>query len=150
MQRMPQGFNIGIFGIIVLLVLTVGVPSSFAQSDESESPIKMVLDLTRENIEESLDSVAGGSSAAQTFYDLGQDEYQQALDALDRGDEEAAEEHAIIAMALYEDSAEVIGEFGGFDDDTGVSSEITEQFTSTNIFTVQEQITEFGSEFEEF
>ncbi len=167
--RMPQSnlmtisrYNVisavkkSLFGIVALLVLTVSVSSAFdsafAQSDESESPIKMVLDLTRENIEESLDSVAGGSSAAQTFYDLGQDEYQQALDALDNGDKEAAAEHAIIAMALYEDSAEVIGEIQeSFDDiGDGIPSGFTEQFASTNIFAVQEQITEFGSEFEEF
>jgi len=143
-----QAMKTSLFGILALLVLAVSLPSAFAQT--SDSPIQMVLDLTKENLLETLDSAGEIPFTAQTFYDLGEEEYQKAIDALNNGDFEAAEEHAIIAMALFEDSTEEIGEFEGFeDDDIDIPSGITEQFTSSNIFEVQEEITGLDFEFEE-
>src|SRR3989338_2596037 len=97
-----------LFGVIVVLALSVSVSSAFAQSAESESPIKTILDLTRENLLESLDSTSEIPPTAQTFYDMGQVEYEKAIAALEEGDTDAAREHALIAMALYEDSASII------------------------------------------
>ena len=167
--------KIGLFGLVVLFVLSVSVPSAFAQSIESEtdSPIKMILDMTLENLEESvLDPDREIPSTAQTFYQMGQGEYQLAIDALNDGDVEAAEEHALIAMALFEDSASVIGEleeslvleqlppgFGSAVGSTsgtgqglgtgGIPSGIMKQLTAANVFDISEQITEIEEEVDE-
>jgi hypothetical protein len=167
--------KIGLFGLVVLFVLSVSVPSAFAQSIESEtdSPIKMILDMTLENLEESvLDPDREIPSTAQTFYQMGQGEYQLAIDALNEGDVEAAEEHALIAMALFEDSASVIGEleeslvleqlppgFGSAVGSTsgtgqglgtgGIPSGIMKQLTAANVFDISEQITEIEEEVDE-
>ncbi|WP_297442749.1 CFI-box-CTERM domain-containing protein, partial [Nitrosopumilus sp.] len=167
-----------LFGLIALFVLSVSLPSAFAQTVDSEtdSPIKMVLDLTLTNLEESLESAGEVPSTAQTFYDMGQEEYQKAIDALGKGDTETAEEHALIAMALFEDSASVIGEleeslvlnqippgFGagvGSASDDGISNGqglgvggippgIIKQLTAANVFDIQEQITEIDEEIDE-
>lgn len=159
-----------LFGIIALLVLTVSLPSAFAQSTETESPIQMVLDLTRANLEESLETTGEVPSTAQTFYEMGQEEYDKAIDALNNGDIEAAEEYAIIAMALFEDSASVIGEleeslvleqlppgFGQAIDDPidsegqglgvgGIPPGIMNQIVSENIFEISEEISEIDEE----
>ena len=169
--------KIGLFGLIALFVLFVSVPSAFAQSTESEtdSPIKMILDMTLENLEESvLDPDRDIPSTAQTFYEMGQGEYQLAIDALNAGDIEAAEEHAIIAMALFEDSASVIGELEeslvleqlppGFGSAVGSASEtnqgqglgvggippgIMKQLTAANVFDISEQISDIEEEVDE-
>ena len=171
--------KIGTFGLIALFALSVSVPSAFAQTvdENSESPIKMVLDLTLTNLEESiLDPTREIPSTAQTFYQMGQGEYQLALDALDEGNVEAAEEHALIAMALFEDSASVIGELEeslvlgqlppGFGSAVGSASEtgttsgqglgvggipagIMKQMTAANVFDISEQIADIEEEVDE-
>ena len=159
-----------LFGIIALLVLTVSLPSAFAQTADSESPIQMVLDLTKTNLEDSFESTGDVPSTAQTFYEMGQEEYDKAIDALNNGDMEAAEEYAIIAMALFEDSASVIGEleeslvldqlppgFGqAIDDPTDSQGQglgvgdippgIMNQLVSENIFDISEEISEIEDE----
>ena len=169
--------KIGLFGLVALFVLSVSIPSAFAQSTESEtdSPIKMILDMTLENLEESvLDPDREIPSTAQTFYEMGQGEYQLAIDALNNGDIESAEEHALIAMALFEDSASVLGEIEeslvlgqlppGFGSGVGSVSEtnqgqglgvggippgIMKQLTASNVFDISEQITEIEEEVDE-
>ncbi|NNM03183.1 MAG: hypothetical protein HKP26_06460 [Nitrosopumilus sp.] len=168
--------KISLVGVIALFVLTVSIPSAFAQSTESEtdSPIKMILDMTLENLEESiLDPDREIPTTAQTFYQMGQGEYQLAIDALNDGDIQAAEEHALVAMALFEDSASVIGEleeslvlgqlppgFGsgvrsGSETGTtqgqglgvgGIPPGIMKQLSAANVFEIQEQITEIDEE----
>ena len=169
-HNIRSALKTSLFGIIALLVLSVSLPSAFAQSADSESPIKMVLDLTKENLIESLDSVGEIPSTAQTFYEMGQEEYEKAIDALNNGDLEAAEEHALIAMALYEDSASVIGELEeslvldqlppGFGEAVESSSEsegqglgvgdipsgIINQLSASNIFEIQEEIVDIDEE----
>ncbi|QLH04990.1 hypothetical protein C5F49_06415 [Nitrosopumilus oxyclinae] len=114
----------------------------------------MVLDLTRSNLLDSFDDTGEIPSSAQTFYDLGQEEYQKAIDALNAGDFDAAEEHALIAMTLFEDSASVIGEIiesESFGESSGIdefSSQIINQPTSANIFEIQEKITDTDEEVE--
>ncbi|MBS3925901.1 MAG: fibronectin type III domain-containing protein [Nitrosarchaeum sp.] len=164
-----------LFGILAIIVLCVSVPSAFAQSEESESPIKTILDLTRNNLVESLDSAEQVPSTAQTFYNMGQIEYEKAIAALDSGDDEAAREHALIAMALFEDSASIIGTLeesrvldqlpNGFGNGVGSASEqglekgqglgvggippgIMKQMIAANIFEIQEEITDVEEEVE--
>jgi hypothetical protein len=170
-----KALKTGLFGIITVLVLSVSVSSAFAQSDESESPIRMILDLTRNNLLESLDSASEIPTSAQTFYDMGQVEYEKAVATLEEGDTEAAKEHALIAMALYEDSASIIGSLeesrvldqlpGGFGKAVGSASEqgvekgqglgvggippgIMKQMLASNIFEMQEEITDVEIEVE--
>jgi len=171
--------KIGLFGLIALFVLSVSIPSAFAQSTESEtdSPIKMILDMTLENLEESiLDPDREIPSTAQTFYEMGQSEYEIAITALNNGDTETAEEHALIAMALFEDSTTVIGEIEeslvlgqlppGFGSGVGSTSEtgttqgqglgvggippgIMKQLTAANVFDISEQISDIEDEVDE-
>jgi len=150
-----------LFGLIALLVLSVSVSSAFdsAYADD-EDPIKMVLDITYQNILETREDTGVISGNADTFFVAGEKEYFEALSALEAGDTEAARDHALIAMVLFEDSAEEIGEiqesiiseeFGKILDDDldNIPSGIVEQFATANIFAVQEKITELESEFEE-
>ena len=138
--------KISLFGIIVLLALSVSVSSAFAQSTESESSIRTILDLTRDNLQESLDSTSEIPSTAQTFYDMGQKEYEKAIASLEGGDTDGAREHALIAMALYDDSASVIGsleESHVLDQmPSGETPGTTKQITASNIFQIQEEITD--------
>jgi len=144
---------IRLFSIIALLVLSVSVSSAFVESayaDEHDDPIKTVLDITYQNILETRENIDDVPENANTLFSAGEDEYFEALSALEAGDTDAARDHALIAMALFEDSTEVIGEFEGFeDDDIDIPSEITGQFTFNNIFETQEQTSELESEFEE-
>ena len=169
-----KALKTSLFGVVVL-ALSVSVSSAFAQSAESESPIKTILDLTRENLLESLESTSEIPPTAQTFYDMGQVEYEKAIAALEEGDTEAAREHALIAMALYEDSASIIGSLeesrvldqlpGGFGKAVGSASEqglekgqglgvggippgIMKQLVASNIFEMQEEITDVEIEVE--
>ncbi|MBA4718557.1 MAG: hypothetical protein HRO68_05495 [Nitrosopumilus sp.] len=111
-----------LFGIIVLMVLLVSVHSAFdsAYADD-EDPIRIVLDITYQNILETREDVGDVSKNAETLFATGQDEYFEALSALDAGDTEAARDHALIAMVLFEDATEEIGEFEGFEDEDMIS-----------------------------
>src|SRR3989338_5347813 len=169
-----KALKTSLFGVVVL-ALSVSVSSAFAQSAESESPIKTILDLTRENLLESLESTSEIPPTAQTFYDMGQVEYEKAIAALEEGDTDVAREHALIAMALYEDSASIIGSLeesrvldqlpGGFGKAVGSASEqglekgqglgvggippgIMKQLVASNIFEMQEEITDVEIEVE--
>ena len=161
--------KIAVFGLIALFVLSVSVPSAFAQvsDEEIDSPIKMVLDVTLTNLLESIENIES-SSTANTFYEMGQEEYDNAIEALKNGDVEAAEEYALIAMALFENSASVIGELEessvlnqlppGFGSAVGSASEtgttqgqglgvggippgIMKQLTASNVFDISGEIT---------
>ena len=140
-----KALKTSLFGILLVLVLSVSVSSAFAQS--TESPIKMILDQTRDNLRESLDSASEIPPTAQTFYDMGQKEYEKAIAALEGGDTSAAREHALVAMALYEDSASAIGaleESRVLDQIPGQEMPlgVMKQVTASNIFEMQEQITD--------
>jgi hypothetical protein len=102
--------KIGLLGLIALFVLSVSVPSAFAQSTESEgqNPIQVILDISYENIQESLEDVE--DPGAQALFQLGEDQYLIAMEALEKGELETAEESALLAMQYFEDSAEEIGE----------------------------------------
>ena len=157
--RVKFKFNIlymlkkSLFGLIALLVLSVSLSSAFVESayaDDHDDPIKTVLDITYQNILETRENIDDVPENANTLFSAGEEEYFEALSALEAGDTDAARDHALIAMALFEDSTEVIGEFEGFeDDDIDIPSEITGQFTFNSIFETREQISERDSEFEE-
>jgi len=137
--------------IIALLVLTVGVSSAFesAYADEDD-PIKMVLDITYQNILELREDAETIPENADTFFAAGEEKYNEALAALEAGDTVAAKENALIAMALFENSAE---EIGAIEDQAldagiptgqglgGIPSGASNQFTAANIFDIQEEIT---------
>ena len=127
-----------LFGLIALLVLSVSVTSAFVESAyaEGEEPIQIILDITYENIQESLDGVDDAEALA--LFQAGEEKYHDALAALEAGDILTANESAIVAMALFEDSAVVIG---------ALEDQASTQFPSglgtaaANIFNVQEGIT---------
>ena len=167
-----------LFGLIALLVLTVSLSSTYFESayaDDHEEPIKMVLDLTYENILESIENADEVPEASQTFFDAGYDKYLEALTALEEGDIVTAKESALVAMALFEDAAEEIGALEnqastqippglgagiGSASDTGISNGqglgvggippgILKQVTAGNIFEIQEEITDIDEEVDE-
>jgi len=149
--------NIRLFGIIALLVLVSSVTSAFesAYADEDD-PIKIVLDLTYQNILESRADAGEIPDNAETFFAAGEEKYNEALAALEAGDIDSARDNALIAMALFEDSAQEIGAIQeqispfspGFD--VGIDDDLDDvpvsQFTSANIFDVQEEITGIDEE----
>jgi len=149
--------NIRLFGIIALLVLATSVSTAFesAYADEDD-PIKIVLDLTYQNILESREATGVIPDNADTFFLAGEEKYEEALAALEAGDIDSARDHALIAMALFEDSTQEIGAITeqispftpGFDDgvDVVIPSGAIPQFTSANIFDVQEEITGIDDE----
>ncbi len=166
-----------LFGIIALAILSVSVSSAFesAYADEHEDPIKVVLDITYQNILESRDGLDEVPENAETFFVAGEEKYNEALAALEAGDIVTARESAIVAMALFEDAVQEIGAieeqasrllppgFGSAIDsasDTGISTGqglgvggippgILKQITAANIFEVQEEITNVDQEIEE-
>jgi len=102
--------KVGIIGLIALFVLTVSVPSAFAQSTESEtgSPIIMVLEITHQNILDSLED-AEINPEDDPYYTEAKIQYDAAIAALNEDDVVDAKNSALIAMALFEKSAEEIG-----------------------------------------
>ena len=91
-----------LFGLIALLVLSVSVPTAFESAyADGEDPIKMVLDITYQNILESREDTGVISENADTFFAAVQEKYNGALAALEAGDFEAARDNALIAMALF-------------------------------------------------
>jgi len=159
-----------LYGLIVLSILLISVNSAFAQSEEppvETHPIQMILDMTKENANDALGDDA--PTTAVTLYSMGITEYDNALAALEAGDIEAAEEFALIAMALFEDSTETVGILvdplvlgqipPGFGSGVGSASEegllngqglgvggvpprIMKQLVAENIFNIQNEITE--------
>ena len=169
-----KALKTSLFGIIALLVLTVSLSSAFNQTAfaDDEDPIRTILEITYQNILESREDVGEVPDTAETFFLAGQENYDEALEALENGDIVTAKEKAIVAMALFEDAAEEIGAledqastllppgFGsGIDSasDNGISNGqglgvggvppgILKQITAANIFDIQEEITEIDSE----
>ena len=74
--------KIGLFGLIALFVLSVSVPSAFAQSTESEteSPLKMVLDITYQNIVESITDSEMSQNEINLRLLQVEEEYNEAID----------------------------------------------------------------------
>ncbi|MCH8086048.1 MAG: hypothetical protein IIC15_06465, partial [Thaumarchaeota archaeon] len=139
-----------IFSLIAFLVLLVSVSSVFVESAyaDDEDPIKMVLEITYQNILESRGGVGVIPENAETFFLAGQEKYEEALAALEAGDIEAARESALIAMALFGDSVEEIGVLEDQSLDTGITNQGF-GFTAANIFEVQEEITGIDKEVED-
>ena len=162
-----------LFGIIALLVLTVSFSSTFESAYAAdEDPIKMILDITYENIQDSRNNADVISDASETFFDAGEAKYEEAIEALEAGDIVTAKESALVAMALFEDAAEEIGALEeqastqlppglgagiGSASDNGISNGqglgvggippgILKQATAANIFEIQEQITDIDEE----
>jgi hypothetical protein len=136
--------KIGLLGLIALFVLSVSVPSAFAQSTESEgqNPIQVILDISYENIQESLEGVT--DPGAQALFEDGEAQYIIAMKALEDGEIEKAEESALLAMQYFEDSAKEIGELLEAQEATiqplGLST------AAASIFNVQEGITNTDNE----
>ena len=162
-----------LFGIIALLVLTVSVSSAFDEAYAAdEDPIRMILDITYENIQDSRDNAGVISEASETFFSAGEEKYNEAIAALEAGDIVTAKESALVAMALFEDAAEEIGAIEeqastqlppglgagiGSASDNGISNGqglgvggippgILKQVTAANVFEIQEQITDIDEE----
>jgi len=162
-----------LFGIIALLVLTVSVSSAFESAYAAdEDPIRMILDITYENIQDSRDNAEVISDASETFFSAGEEKYNEAIAALEAGDIATAKESALVAMALFEDAAEEIGALEeqastqlppglgagiGSASDNGISNGqglgvggvppgILKQITASNVFEIQEQITDIDEE----
>jgi hypothetical protein len=169
--------KIGIIGLIALFVLTVSVPSAFAQSTESEtgSPIIMVLEITHQNILDSLED-AEINPEDDPYYTEAKIQYDAAIAALNEDDVEDAKNSALIAMALFEKSAEEIGALEnqastqlppgsgagiGSVSDIGVSQGqglgvggvppgIFNQISASNTFAVSEAITSIDEEVDQY
>jgi len=164
-----------LFGIIALLVLSVSISSAFQSAYAAEDdPIRRVLDITYQNIQDSRNSLDEIPASSQTFFEAGEEKYNEAIAALDAGDITTAKESALVAMALFENAAEEIGAledqasvklppgFGSAIDrasDTGITQGqgsgvagvppgILKQITAANTFEIQEQITEIDKEIE--
>ncbi len=105
-----QALKTSLFGIMALVVLSVSVNSAFVESAyaNEHDPIKTVLDITYQNILESRADAGEISDNAETFFTAGEAKYNEAIAALEAGDTAAARENALIAMALFESSAEEI------------------------------------------
>jgi hypothetical protein len=136
--------KIGLLGLIALFVLSVSVPSAFAQSTESEeqNPIRVILGISYENIQESLEDVT--DPGAQALFEDGEAQYLIAMEALENGEIEKAEESALLAMQYFEDSAKEIGELQEVQQATiqplGLGT------AASSIFNVQEGITNTDNE----
>ena len=167
--------KIGLLGLIALFVLSVSVPSAFAQSTESNSPIIMVLDITHQNILDSLED-AGINPEDDPYYAEAKRQYDAAIAALNEDDVVDAKNSALIAMALFEKSAEEIGALEnqastqlppglgagiGSASDTGITQGqglgvggvppgIFNQISASNTFTVSEAITSIDEEVGEY
>jgi hypothetical protein len=145
-----------LFGLIALLVLSVSVPTAFESAyADGEDPIKMVLDITYQNILESREDAGEIPDDADAFFLAGQEKYNEALAALEAGDVDSARDNALVAMALFEDSAQEVGAIedqaldAGIPTDQdlgGIPSGASNQFTAANIFDVQEEITDIVDE----
>jgi len=136
--------------LIVLLspiLFSISINAVFAEEHPlpEDSPIQIILD-------QSLDQAktAGGGTgiddSADRLYQLGLDEYAAAIALLEAGDTEGATEHALVAMALFEDVLVILGPAEG--DEILVldqlPTDIQNQLDANSIFSLVESIT--GSE----
>ncbi len=139
---------IRLFSVIALLVLSVSVSSVFVESayaDEADA-IAVILGMTYGNIQESFVD-AGINPEDDPVFLAAQEDYFEALTALEAGDLAAAEENALSAMKLFEISAENIGELLEVQEATlqppGLGTAVA------SIFNVQEGITNSDNESDE-
>jgi len=139
---------IRLFSVIALLVLSVSVSSVFVESayaDEADA-IQVILGMTYGNIQESFVD-AGINPEDDPVFLAAQEDYFEALTALEAGDLAAAEENALSAMKLFEISAENIGELlevqGATLQPPGLGTAVA------SIFNVQEGITNSDNESDE-
>ncbi len=103
--------NKSLFGIIALFVLLISIPTIMSEvyaEEDDLTPLEIALMMTEESAAAALDSADTVPPSAQALYDLGLINQQNALDNL-LSDPEAANEFAIIAMALFEDTSVIIG-----------------------------------------
>jgi len=135
---------IRLFGIIALLVLSVSVSSVFIESAYAAEAdaIQVILDISYENIQESLVGVV--DPGAEALFQDGEAEYLKALAALEIGDIEAAEGFALSAMEYFEDSAVEIGEL--LEVQQATIQPLGLGTAAASIFNVQEGITNSDDE----
>jgi len=164
--------KIGLLGLVALFVLSVSLPSAFAQTDsESESPLRMVLDITYENIVESITDSGLEQDEINVRLNQVDEEYQEAVDLINGDDVVAAKQNVVQTMAFFELQAEEIAEssptpgqltpgFGaGIDSasDSGIENSqglgvggvppgIFKQISASNTFAVSEAITSIDEE----
>jgi len=138
-----------LFGIVALLVLTVSLSTAFEPAYAAgEEPIRMVLDVTLENIEDAMEGM--DNEEAVVLYEAGKAAYDDAIAALEAGEIEDAKNSALIAMELFEGATEEVltappaGLGVG-----GVPPGLAKQITSSSIFEVQEEITAIDKEVEQ-
>ncbi len=135
--------------LLVPILFSISIPTAFAQEapDPEDSPIKIILD-------QSLDQAktAGGGSglddSADRLYQFGLDEYNDAIELLEAGDIDGATEHALVAMALFEDALVILGPAEG--DEILVLDQlppgIQNQLDANSIFGLVESITSSESD----
>ncbi len=154
-----------LFGILVLSVLLISVNSAFAQesppADLEPTPLEIILQMTMDQALEALGDDAPPS--AEELYQLGLEAMNTAL-TLENDDPEAAEDYAIVAMALFEDTTTIIGTPGfgeAFDSASeqglengqglgvgGIPPGIMKQLNVATIFAVSEDINDSEGEVE--
>ena len=169
--------KIGLLGLIALFVLSVSVPSAFAQSTESEteSPLKMVLDITYQNIVESITDSEMSQNEINLRLLQVEEEYNEAIDLINGDDIVAAKQDVVQTMGIFELIAEDIAEsnpipsqltpgFGaGIDSASdngitqgqglgvgGVPPGIFNQISDSNTFAVSEAITSIDDEVDQY
>jgi len=164
--------KIGLLGLIALFVLSVSLPSAFAQTDsESESPLRMVLDITYENIVESITDSGLEQDEINVRLNQVDEEYQEAIVLIEGDDLVLAKQNVVQTMAFFELQAEEIAEssptpsqltpgFGagiGSASDNGIAQGqglgvggvppgIFKQISAANTFAVSEAITSIDEE----
>ncbi|MFB3096345.1 MAG: CFI-box-CTERM domain-containing protein [Nitrosopumilaceae archaeon] len=95
---------------LALMFILVSVPSAFAQvdpdPDPEPDPLQIVLDQSKDQLDPLIDPASSPSSVLR-LYELGIVEYDAALASL-VDDPDAAKDHAIVAMALFEDALSIL------------------------------------------
>lgn len=94
---------------LALAFVLVSMPSAFAQEppDPPEHPIEIVLNQSLDQVDAARET--GEDATADRLYNLGLTEYNDALTLLEADDIEGATEHALVAMALFEDALVILG-----------------------------------------
>jgi len=135
--------------LLVPILFSISIPTAFAQEapDPEDSPIKIILDQSLDQV----DAAGGGTgldNSADRLYNLGLIEYDDALALLETGDTDGATEHALVAMALFEDALVILGPAEG--DEILVLDQlppdIENQLYANSIFDLVESITDSESD----
>ncbi|MGI0004334.1 MAG: hypothetical protein ACREAX_03450 [Candidatus Nitrosotenuis sp.] len=124
--------------LAVLTIFLLGAVPAFGELDTSEI-LKSVLEQSHDQVEQKIEDLNSQGTTVPdsitTAYDQGSLEYSAALAAIEEGDLEAAQEHALNAMSLFEDGFETI-----------VVSEISEVGQAEDLFGITEDLDDTRSE----